>query len=89
MTYIEAKNIKKTLELICKEFAKEVEKFPNDGPMGLTSDEIKIMPEFQAARNNYNTSFAKLRKFNSFFVKTFKKEYREERKLRAITYINS
>jgi len=53
------------------------------GPMGLTPDHIKAMPEWKAAKHNYQVAFEKLRKFNAVFVKKFKKELAAERAARV------
>lgn len=45
--------------------------FPK-GPMNLTPDHIKASPEYRAAKANYNTAFARLRAFNTAFVKTYR-----------------
>jgi hypothetical protein len=49
---------------------------------GLVSEHVKILPEFQEAKKEFNSSFAELRNFNSWFIKTFKKEYSIERSQR-------
>ena len=41
-----------------------LQQFPS-GPMGLTPDDVKASPEFQAAKRAYAASFAALRAFNT------------------------
>lgn len=49
------------------------------GPMGLTPDAVKEMPEWRAAKTRVDKAFAQLRAFNAAFVKRFAKELRAER----------
>jgi len=78
MTYAEAKLHKEELENICDINSKKINSFEK-GEMGLTPKHIKILPEYKLAKQSYENSFAELRKFNEYFVKTFKKEYANER----------
>ncbi len=41
-----------------------LQQFPR-GLMGLTPDEVKASPEYQAAKTRYGLAFARLRKWNS------------------------
>ena len=50
------------------------------GPMGLTPDPVKAMPEYQAAKAAYDAAFAALRDFNGKYVKIFKAEIQAERR---------
>lgn len=52
------------------------------GPMGLTPDAVKALPEYRTAKVQADQAFARLRAFNATFVKTFAKELREERATR-------
>lgn len=52
--------------------------FPK-GPMGLTPDEVKFSPPYQAARDRYERAAKALRDFNSVFTSKFAAELREHR----------
>jgi hypothetical protein len=47
---------------------------------GMTPDHVKAMPEWQQAKREFDRVFAELRNFNGWYMKTFKKEIKEERK---------
>lgn len=47
---------------------------------GLTPDHVKAMPEWQQAKREFDKAFAELRNFNGWYMKTFKKEIKEEHK---------
>jgi hypothetical protein len=55
---------KKKLEEDVDRFSKALKQFPK-GPTGLTPDDVRATPEWQAAKRNYSQAFAKLREFNS------------------------
>ena len=82
MTYEEAKIHKQTLENKNSHDSDILKKFEQYGKssMGLTPESVKILPEFQQAKQEFNKSFSELRNFNAYFTKTFKKEYAKERK---------
>lgn len=48
------------------------------GPMGLTPDYVKAMPEFQRLKAAKETAFQDLRYFNAWYTKTFKNEIRQK-----------
>ncbi|CAG9229869.1 conserved hypothetical protein [Paraburkholderia tropica] len=52
------------------------------GPMGLTPDHVKTMPEYRALRASYDRSAVLLRQFNAWFTRQFSKEIRAARKAR-------
>ena len=82
MTYEEAKIHKQDLQNKNNhdsEILKEFEKYGKPD-MGLTPESVRVLPEFQQAKQEFNKSFNELRNFNAWFVKTFKKEYARERK---------
>jgi len=81
MTYEEAKVYKKELEEINDINSDRLGYFDELGKtsMGLTPDHVKALPEWKVAKNSFDSSFAELREFNTFFIKTFKKEYAIER----------
>lgn len=56
-----------------------LQKFPK-GPSGLTPDHVKNSPEFRAAKAAYDRAFAEEQRLNSWFVRTYKKEYQEDRR---------
>jgi hypothetical protein len=53
------------------------------GPMGLTSEPIRLNPEYRQACRAYDIAFARLRAFNGAYVKTYAKELRDERRKRG------
>jgi hypothetical protein len=80
--FIIAKQSKKALE-DCLDIAdKALKAFDSYGKseMGMTPDHVKAMPEWQAAKKDFDQAFAQLRNFNGWYVKTFKKEIAQERK---------
>lgn len=46
----------------------------------LTPDSVRNTPEYKAVKHNFDIAFAYERKFNTWFLKTYKKEYAAERK---------
>jgi hypothetical protein len=44
------------------------------GPMGLTPDFVRAMPEYRPLKNEVDLKFNALRNFNAVYVKKFKKE---------------
>jgi hypothetical protein len=84
MTYEEAKKIKDNIETELDVANTILSSFPK-GPMNLTSDAVRATPEWQAAKRSSEQTFAKLRSFNSIFVKNFKKEIKAERRLKYAT----
>jgi len=78
MTYEEAKAAQNAIEAELKHYQSVLAAFPR-GPMNLTPDAVRALPEWQAAKNGCDSAFARLRKFNAFFVPTFKAELRAER----------
>ncbi len=75
MDYQTALNSKIDLELRQDIASKRLNAFPK-GNMGLTPDHIRLSSDYQSARQNYASITKELQKFNQFFVKAFKKEYR-------------
>lgn len=59
-----------------------IDAFPR-GPMGLTPDAVRALPEYRAAKARVDKAFARLRAFNAVFVKRFAKELRAERAART------
>lgn len=56
--------------------------FPR-GPMGLTPDSVRATPEWKAAKARSERAFARLRAFNTVFVRRFAKEIRAEQAART------
>lgn len=84
MTFEEAKTEQATRRARADATSVALNTFPKDGPMGLTPDAVKFTPEFRQARAEYNHAFEELRIFNSFMLRTFAKECREERRNRRV-----
>ena len=49
------------------------------GPMGLTPDPVKALPQWQAARLRLDRAFAAVRAFNAANVKRYGRELQRER----------
>ena len=69
------------LALNVKEASTKLKSIPGvgKGKLGLTPDSVKQCPEYQQARRDYENAHNALRKYNSWYVKMFKKELRETR----------
>lgn len=52
------------------------------GPMGLTPDSVRLNPDYRNAKRAFDLAFARLRAFNSSYVKTYAKELRDDRRKR-------
>lgn len=52
------------------------------GAMNLTTEVIRIHPEFVAVKSAYATAQLKLREFNRWYFKTFKKEINAANKIK-------
>lgn len=55
------------------------------GPMGLTPDHVKANPQYQRARRILDAALAAERRFNVWFVKTFKADIEADREQRRET----
>jgi hypothetical protein len=88
MTYQEAEATRKNLAEIVDEASEELRYFDKfgRGPMGLTPDHVRAMPEFIAAKNKFNTAFKNQQEFSKWFLKNFKKEYAQARKAKIAKY---
>lgn len=84
MNYSEAKQIANELNAASSASANVLNGFPK-GQMGLTPDAVRATPEWKAAKAIADRDFAKLRAFNGFYVKAFKKERNADR---AAKYVN-
>lgn len=80
MNYLDAKTYKEALYTKNTKASEALKEFDQYGKssMGMTPDHVKSMPEWQAAKREFDTSFADLRNFNQWFAKTFKKEIKAE-----------
>ncbi len=58
-----------------------VNSFPK-GNMGLTLDSARSLPAYREARSNVDRLFRELQNFNTWFVKEFKAELAEERRIK-------
>lgn len=81
MTYAIAKAAQKNLEEVCNVLSAKLNTYPK-GKMGLTPDAVKCTPEWKSDKAAFQKAFAAFRNFNQSFVKTYKKEMREERRER-------
>lgn len=84
MNYQEAKIVKANLEKEVEVTGSVMQKFPK-GAMGLTPDNVKASVEFKTAKRAFDVAFSNLRNFNGQFVKVFKKEIAQERKIKYAT----
>lgn len=81
MTYEEAKRLRDEIEEEGRKVGAILNAFPK-GPMNLTPDDVKATPEWRHAKDRSAALFRKLRRFNTWFVKAYAKEIREERRAR-------
>lgn len=79
MTYNEAKQAREVIEAEIKSHRTVLSTFPK-GPMNLTPDAVKAIPEYQLAKRGVEGTFARLQKFNTIFVKLYADEIRAERR---------
>jgi hypothetical protein len=82
MNYEEAKIYRDKLEEKNNADSVNLKTFDKFGKtnIGLTPDHVKEMPEWKLAKSTFEKSFAELRNFNGWFVKTFKKEIQADRR---------
>lgn len=84
LTYEQAMQVRDQLESELKIASDVLQRFPK-GAMGLTPDEVKFSPEFKLASKNYDNAFRTLRKFNTIYVRQFRKEINAARAARYAT----
>jgi hypothetical protein len=79
MNYLDAITYKEALYAKNGKASEELQAFDKLGKsaMGMTPDHVKAMPDYQAAKHEFDVTFAELRAFNGWFVKTFKKEIKQ------------
>jgi hypothetical protein len=82
MDYQQAKARKAELEAEQSRLGAILRAFPKC-QMGLTPDHIRATPEWKTAKAESDAAFARLQKFNAYFVKRFATEYRDERRAKA------
>lgn len=80
MTFIEAQEISNTLYANLADLSAALKVFPMEGPMGLPTETVRLSPEYRDAKSKYDAAFAKLRQFNGWYLKTFKKEIKAARR---------
>lgn len=82
MTYTEAKQLRDTLADAVSKASAQLRAIPGHGagPMGLTPDHIKATPEWQEAKALTDATFKRLQRFNSIFVKQYRREIKADRK---------
>ena len=78
MNYETAKKKKQILIQLTDVASKKLREFPRK-ENGLTPDEIKFSQEYQNAKYLYDLCANKEKKFNKWFLKEFKNEYKQER----------
>lgn len=76
MTFEQATHMRNIFEAQMNDAAQALKAIPGvgSGDMGLTPDHVKAAPEYKNARRRYEWDFDNLRKFNAWYVKTFKAE---------------
>lgn len=77
MNFEEAMARKKELDSINKKHSEALQHFETNS-FGLVTDEIRATQEWRKAKQDFDNSFAELRKFNSWFVKEFRKKKRNK-----------
>ena len=80
MTYNEAKEVRNSLEAMVRATERTLKAFPREGLMNLVSEDVRLSPEYRAAKAAYRRVFSELQLFNTTFVKKFSKEIRLERR---------
>lgn len=78
-TYRAAKQAKADIEAIYDRAGKELRALSGGGKMGLTPDYVKLSPEYRGKLSAFNYWHARLRQFNTAFLRQYGAEYRKER----------
>ena len=81
MTYAIAKATRDQLDAEVSRLSLALKAFPK-GPLNLTPDAVRLSPEYRAAKQAYDASWAKLRAFNAWFSKVYGAEIRADRNQR-------
>jgi hypothetical protein len=81
LTFEQATHMRNIFEAQMKDAAQALKAIEGVGTgwMGLTPDSVKASPKYQEARRRFDWDFDSLRKFNTWYVKTFKRELAQER----------
>lgn len=72
-TFEEALSQAEAIDQEVKTVGSKIEAFPK-GPMGLTPDHVRRTPEYQKAKAEWDAVFKRLRAFNGWYTKNYKKE---------------
>lgn len=83
MNYEEAKTKAQELNDKYMELSRKLNDFPHDGPWSLPKESVRLSIEYQNAKTKARKAFQDLRDFNFWFVKTFKKEIKQDRRDRG------
>lgn len=78
MAYILAKAKQDELYNAMQAASEALQKYPK-GALGLTPDHVKFSDAYQSDALEYNRAFEALRAYNTWFVKTYKKEIQQAR----------
>lgn len=78
MNYTESKKEQAKREEALKAAEAKLRKYPS-GPMGLTPQAVRDLPQWQADRQAVATAFNAYQKINRFIVANFKREQKEAR----------
>lgn len=74
MGFEEAKALQARLSAEVDAAAAALNRFPKNGPMGLTEDAIKFSPGYRDAKRRFDGAFQRLRNFNAYYTKAFSKQ---------------
>jgi hypothetical protein len=80
-TYQEARAQADALNADATKLGQALQLFPRS-PAGLVTDETRLSPEYQAAKQAYAVAFKKLRDFNAVYTKRYAKEIAADRAAR-------
>jgi len=91
LTFATFRAAQNALQFQLDQASKKLETIPGhaSGPMGLTPDEVKFTPRYQAARRDCEHAMAALQRLNKAHVKRFAKELRAERDARRAAKLAS
>lgn len=87
MTFEQANELKKQLDAAVNAYSEALRAFPK-GDMGLTPDSVKASLEFKETKAQFQAAFERLRKFNLYYLRTFKAELKAERKKITLDRVN-
>lgn len=81
MTFPEARALANQVYEHSHAASEALKRFPR-GPMGLTPDHVKALPEYKVAKAEADRAFQQERRFNTVYVKRFGKEIRADQAAR-------